>query len=187
LEKQRNGTLDERGLTDNTIFLFVSDHGCHFRTRNSENKRSPHQSSIHIPLLLQGPGLNEARMVRELMSMIDVTPRVARALRTDQWTYYVADPNLPGGKYPFSKNYVEYQMCHLAADPHQLVNLAGRHDVPSLVHYIGERVDTEVAAHLRQRLLARMAEAGEPPPKSNNAACTPNRVGQDRRQARTAQ
>ena len=198
-------TLDERGLTDNTIFMFVSDHGCHFRTRNQEYKRSPHESSIHIPLLFQGPGFNQARMVRELVSMIDVTPTlldavgvnvpasmvgqslmpminqpearkawrqevfiqisqsmVARALRTDQWTYCVADPDLPGGKYPSSSHYVEYQMYNLAADPHQLVNLAGRRDVPSLVHYLGERVDVEVAAHLRRRLLARMEEAGEP-------------------------
>ncbi len=198
-------TLDEQGLTDNTIFLFISDHGCHFRTRNDEYKRSPHESSIHIPLLVQGPGFNQSRAVRELVSMIDVTPTlldaagakvpssmmgqsllpllndpaarkawrqeafiqisqsmVARALRTDQFTYCVADPSL-SGEHPYSKNYVEYQMYDLASDPHQLLNLAGRRDVPKLVHYLGDRVDVEVADHLRQRLLARMAEAGDPP------------------------
>lgn len=198
-------TLDEQGLTDNTIFLFISDHGCHFRTRNEEYKRSPHESSIHIPLIMQGPGFNQARMVRELVSMVDVTPTlldaagvkvpssiagrslvpllndpaarkgwrqealiqisqsmVGRALRTDQWTYYVADPNLQGDQ-PYSKNYVEYQMYNLHSDPHQLVNLAGRRDVHRLVHYLGERVDVEVSDHLRERLLAHMAEAGDPP------------------------
>lgn len=198
-------TLDQEGLTDNTIFLFVSDHGCHFRTRNEEYKRSPHESSIHIPLLAQGPGFNQSRMVRELVSMIDVTPTlldaagvkapssmmgrsvmpllndpaarkgwrqeafiqisqsmVARALRTDQWTYCVADPSMTG-EHPYSKSYVEYQMYNLASDPHQLVNLAGRRDVPKLVHSIGDRADVEVADHLRQRLLAHMAEAGDPP------------------------
>lgn len=198
-------TLDEQGLTDNTIFLFVSDHGCHFRTRNNEYKRSPHESSIHIPLLAQGPGFDQSRMVRELVSMIDVTPTlldaagvkapssmtgqsllpllnepaarkawrqeafiqisqsmVARALRTDQWTYCVADPSL-SGDHPYSRNYIEYQMYNLASDPHQLVNLAGRRDVPKLVHYFGERVDAGVADHLRERLLAHMAEAGDPP------------------------
>jgi arylsulfatase A-like enzyme len=197
-------TLDEQGLTENTIFLFISDHGCHFRTRNDEYKRSPHESSIHIPLLVQGPGFNRSHMVRELVSMIDVTPTlldaasvkvpssmtgqsmlpllndpaarkawrqeafiqisqsmVARALRTDQWTYCVADPSL-SGEHPYSKNYVEYQMYNLTSDPHQLVNLAGRRDVPKLVHYFGERVDAEAADHLRQRLLAHMAQAGDP-------------------------
>jgi arylsulfatase A-like enzyme len=198
-------TLDAQGLTDNTIFLFISDHGCHFRTRNEEYKRSPHESSIHIPLLAQGPGLNQSRMVRELVSMIDVTPTlldaagaqvpssmmgrsllpllndpaarkawrqeafiqisqsmVARALRTDRWTYCVADPSL-SGDHPYSKNYVEYQMYNLASDPHQLLNLAGRRDPPKLVHYLGGRVDVDAADHLRQRLLACMAEAGDPP------------------------
>jgi arylsulfatase A-like enzyme len=198
-------TLDEQGLTDNTIFLFISDHGCHFRTRNEEYKRSPHESSIHIPLLVQGPGFNQSRMVRELVSMIDVTPTlldaagvkvpssmmgksllpllndpgarkawrqeafiqisqsmVGRALRTDQWTYCVADPSL-SGDHPYSKNYVEYQMYNLKSDPHQLLNLAGRRDVPKLIHYLGDRVDVEVADHLRERLLACMAEAGDPP------------------------
>lgn len=198
-------TLDEQGITDNTIFLFLSDHGCHFRTRNEEYKRSPHESSIHIPLLAQGPGFDQARMVRELVSMIDITPTlldaagvkvpasmmgksllplvrdpaarrawrqealiqisqsmVGRALRTDQWTYCVADPSL-SGDHAFSRNYVEYQMYNLASDPHQLLNLAGRRDVPKLVHDLGERVDEEVADHLRQRLLALMSEAGDPP------------------------
>jgi arylsulfatase A-like enzyme len=198
-------TLDEQALTDNTIFLFTSDHGCHFRTRNEEYKRSPHESSIHIPLLVQGPGFNQARMVSELVSMIDVTPTlldaagvkvpssmtgrsflpllndpaarkawrqeafiqisqsmVARALRTDRWTYCVADPSL-SGDHPFSRSYIEYQMYDLASDPHQLVNLAGRRDVPRLVHYLGERADADVAEHLRERLLAHMAEAGDPP------------------------
>ena len=37
-------------LDDNTIVLFTSDHGCHFKTRNSEYKRSCHESSsVHIP------------------------------------------------------------------------------------------------------------------------------------------
>jgi arylsulfatase A-like enzyme len=198
-------TLDQQGLTDNTIFLFISDHGCHFRTRNDEYKRSPHESSIHIPLVVQGPGFDQSRVVRELVSMIDVTPTlldaagvklppsmvgrsampllndpaarkawrqeafiqisqsmVARALRTDQWTYCVADPTLTGD-HAYSKSYVEYQMYNLTSDPHQLLNLAGRRDPPKLVHYLGDRVDVDVADHLRERLMACMAEAGDPP------------------------
>ncbi|MGH9404801.1 MAG: sulfatase-like hydrolase/transferase [Terriglobia bacterium] len=72
-------TLQEQGIEDNTIFVFISDHGCHFRTRNAEYKRSPHESSIHIPLVMQGPGLNHSRMVEELVSMVDVTPTLLDA------------------------------------------------------------------------------------------------------------
>lgn len=69
-------TLKEQNLEDNTIVIFISDHGCHFRTRNQEYKRSPHESSIHVPLIIKGPGFNNNQMISELVSMIDVTPSI---------------------------------------------------------------------------------------------------------------
>jgi len=47
--------LKSLGLADNTIVLFTSDHGCHFKTRNDEYKRSCHDSSIRIPWPARGP------------------------------------------------------------------------------------------------------------------------------------
>ena len=49
--------LDELGIRDNTIVIFATDHGCHFATRNGEYKRSCHDASIHIPLIIQWPWL----------------------------------------------------------------------------------------------------------------------------------
>lgn len=69
-------TLKEQNLEDNTIVIFTSDHGCHFRTRNQEYKRSPHESSVHVPLMIQGPGFNNRQIIPELVSMIDVTPSI---------------------------------------------------------------------------------------------------------------
>ena len=209
-------TLKEQNLLDNTIVAFISDHGCHFRTRNTEYKRSPHESSIHIPLLMQGPGFDHSRMIPELVSMVDVCPTllnamnvkipssvsghsamplvnlsegreswrqevliqisesmVARALRTPQWTYCVADPAANTSTDPGSEHYDEYQMYDLFADPHQLLNLAGRKDVPSLVHPDGDRALPELAAGLRERLIARMVEAGEAAPQITPARLYP--------------
>lgn len=73
-------TLRERGIEDNTIFSFISDHGCHFRTRNDEYERSPHESSIHVPLVIQGPGFDRGMTVSELTSQIDVTPTLLDAV-----------------------------------------------------------------------------------------------------------
>lgn len=200
--------LKQQDLLDNTVVMFISDHGCHFRTRNDEYKRSPHESSIHIPLLIQGPGFDQSRMIPELVGMVDVMPTlldalgakipepvagrsaltlirsakereawrneafiqisqsmVARALRTPEWTYCIADPSANGATTPASTHYDEYQMYNLTADPHQLVNLAGRHDNPKLVHAAGGRPLPELARHLRERLIARMVEAGEAAPE----------------------
>jgi len=55
--------LDQHGLLQNTLVIFTSDHGCHFRTRNQEYKRSPHESSIHVPLMVQGPGFNNSQVL----------------------------------------------------------------------------------------------------------------------------
>lgn len=67
-------TLEEQQQLDNTIFLFTSDHGCHFRTRNEEYKRSPHDSSIRVPFILQGPGLNHSLALPEIVGNINLTP-----------------------------------------------------------------------------------------------------------------
>ncbi|MEG0902400.1 MAG: sulfatase-like hydrolase/transferase, partial [Clostridia bacterium] len=37
--------LKSLGLAEDTIVLFATDHGCHFKTRNGEYKRSGHESS----------------------------------------------------------------------------------------------------------------------------------------------
>jgi arylsulfatase A-like enzyme len=67
-------TLSELGLEKNTIVAFTSDHGCHFRTRNTEYKRSAHESSIHVPLVVQGPGFNRSLAVPQLVGMVDIAP-----------------------------------------------------------------------------------------------------------------
>jgi arylsulfatase A-like enzyme len=67
-------TLEQRGMLDNTIFMFSSDHGCHFKTRNVEYKRSPHNASIRIPLIAQGPGFDHKAVVDEVVGNIHITP-----------------------------------------------------------------------------------------------------------------
>jgi arylsulfatase A-like enzyme len=71
--------LEEEKLADNTIFVFISDHGCHFGTRNQEYKRSTHNSSIRVPLIIDGPGFKGAQQIPELVGLIDVAPTLLEA------------------------------------------------------------------------------------------------------------
>jgi arylsulfatase A-like enzyme len=66
-------------LLDSTIVLYTSDHGCHFKTRNAEYKRSCHESSIRVPLAVQGPGFDGGGQVRELVSLLDLPPTLLEA------------------------------------------------------------------------------------------------------------
>jgi arylsulfatase A-like enzyme len=66
--------LDRAGQLDNTIVVFFSDHGCTFRTRLGEYKRSPHESSIRVPFVIAGPGFDQSTGISEVVSLLDLTP-----------------------------------------------------------------------------------------------------------------
>jgi len=67
-------TLKENGLYDNTVIIYTSDHGCHFKTRNIEYKRSCHESSIHTPLVIGGGAFKRGTVDERLVSLIDLPP-----------------------------------------------------------------------------------------------------------------
>jgi len=64
--------LRSQGQLENTIVLFTSDHGCHFKTRNGEYKRSCHEASIRVPSAIIGPGFNGGGRIEELVSLVDL-------------------------------------------------------------------------------------------------------------------
>ncbi|MDA0566330.1 sulfatase-like hydrolase/transferase [Streptomonospora sp. S1-112] len=71
--------LEEHGLAEDTVVLYTSDHGCHFKTRNSEYKRSCHDASIRVPTALRGPGLGTGRPITRLVNHIDLPPTLLDA------------------------------------------------------------------------------------------------------------
>jgi arylsulfatase A-like enzyme len=195
--------LEEEHLADNTIFIFLSDHGCHFMTRNQEYKRSTHNSSIRVPLIIAGPGFHGAQQIPEIVGLIDIAPTIleaaglavptgwkgrsllpllsspearqawpnqqliqisesmtGRAIRTKDWTYCVADTS-GAKKEPAATTYHEYQLYDQRADPHELVNLAGRQEYR-------EQAD-ELSGKLKKLMLA----AGETEPEIVPAALYP--------------
>ncbi|MHA2269053.1 MAG: sulfatase-like hydrolase/transferase [Promethearchaeota archaeon] len=70
-------------MYDNTMLVFTSDHGCHFRTRNREYKRSCHEAAIRIPLIIKGAGFKGGRVVKELVGLIDLPPTLLKAAGID--------------------------------------------------------------------------------------------------------
>lgn len=65
-------TLKETGEWENTVFLYTSDHGSHFCTRNSEYKRSCHDGCTHIPLIIHGPGFQGGNRIDAMVSLLDL-------------------------------------------------------------------------------------------------------------------
>ena len=170
-----------------TVILFTSDHGNHFKTRNAEYKRSCHEASIRVPTALVGPGFDGGGQIRTLVGIPDLTATlldvaglavpeeirgtslldtelrarsgadddvfiqisedvVGRALRTRRWKYAIEAPDANPTRDPGAERYTERFLYDLTADPYELENLAG------VEAFAG------VAADLRERLLAHIAE-----------------------------
>lgn len=68
--------LKEKGIYENTIIVYSSDHGSHFMTRNKDEhfngyddyKRSCHSGCLHVPLIIAGPGFRGGKRVKDLVS-----------------------------------------------------------------------------------------------------------------------
>ena len=71
--------LKSLGMDDDTILVYSTDHGCHFKTRNTEYKRSCHESSIRIPLSFYGGPFTGGGRLKEKVSLIDLAPTLLDA------------------------------------------------------------------------------------------------------------
>jgi arylsulfatase A-like enzyme len=185
------------GLNKDTVTVFTSDHGCHFKTRNGEYKRSVHDVSMRVPCCLTGgpfegggelPGfVNLIDLPPTLLACADIAPpesmqgrsilpllhrqvrpgdgwpeeaftqvsesHYGRAVRSRRWKYGVlAEDNAAAGKTGMTDRYVESHLYDLESDPYELVNL------------IRLESHAKVRQVMRDRLLRRMKDAGEPTP-----------------------
>lgn len=68
--------LKDEGIYEDTVIIFSSDHGSHFRTRNRDDhlngyddyKRTGHDSALRVPLVIRGGAFRGGKTVRDLVS-----------------------------------------------------------------------------------------------------------------------
>lgn len=76
--------LERRGLRDDTLIVFTSDHGEGFGEHGSYLHGSAfHGELVHVPLIIAGPGIAAGRRVSEPVSLVDLMPTVREFLRVD--------------------------------------------------------------------------------------------------------
>lgn len=79
--------LKEKGLYDDTVIIFLSDHGSHFKTRNrdahlcggDDYKRTCHDAALRVPLVIAGGPFRGGGHVGDLVSTGSV-PKTVLAL-----------------------------------------------------------------------------------------------------------
>ncbi|HEV7346885.1 sulfatase [Telluribacter sp.] len=72
-------TLKEMGELDNTIFVFTSDNGLLNGEHGMVDKRTMHEPSIHIPLVVRFPGLTPVSkpvVVEKQILTLDIAPTI---------------------------------------------------------------------------------------------------------------
>lgn len=182
--------LTSLGLDENTVVLFSSDHGNHFKTRNPEYKRSEHESSVRVPTAAQGPGFDGGGTVEELFSLIDIPPTLLDAAGIEQKKEMMGHSVLPllhdrtvpwqddvyieiseskvgralrTGRWKYSVSAPEKDpMEDAAAERYREDCLYDLFADPyELVNLAGATEYREVADRLKERLLRRMKESGE--------------------------
>ena len=185
--------LKSTGLAEQTVVMFTSDHGCHFKTRNAEYKRSCHESSIRVPTALRGPGFDGGGRISNLVNTIDLTPTLLDAAGIPVPEEMQGSSILPltvgdNEGWP-EETFVQISEAQVgrAVRTHRWkygVDAPERHGAQSagsdryieqylydleadpyeLCNLIGMISHAEVAEIMRQRLLRRMVEAGEEAP-----------------------
>ena len=183
--------LRSLGLRDDTVVLFTSDHGNHFKTRNDEYKRSGHDASLRVPTVVTGPGFDGGGRVERLVSILDLTVTLCDAAGVDPPEGHQGHSILPLLRdrqtpwrdelfFQISESEVgrgirtqrwKYGVTAPDADPWNDPHASRyvesylydlEHDPYELDNLIGQENHLRVAEHLRRRMLERMTEIGEP-------------------------
>jgi arylsulfatase A-like enzyme len=200
--------LQSTGQLDNTILLFTSDHGCHFKTRNDEYKRSCHDSSLRVPTFLHGPGFTTGGRRPELVSLIDLPPTLLDAagiaipadMQGRSLMPVLRHSSAPWPQEVFAQisesqtgrclrtHRWKYSVRATEIPPWSDVPGSDRYredclynlaaDPYELCNLAGVESHRALADSLRSRLVARMVAAGEQPPAIDPAA--PRPAGQRR-------
>jgi arylsulfatase A-like enzyme len=181
--------LKSLGLDRDTIVLFSSDHGCHFKTRNSEYKRSCHESSIRVPTVFTGPGFEAGGRLDQLVSLIDLPPTLLDAAGLEvpghmqgrsimplvkrqevQWPEEVliqisesqVGRAVRTGRWKYGVDAPQAKDASFSSTYVEQYLYDLEADPYELNNLVGLESHAEVAQIMGQRLISRMLEAGEP-------------------------
>jgi N-acetylglucosamine-6-sulfatase len=76
--RQLVATLRDEGELKRTVVIFSSDNGYMLHEHDLSDKNKAYEESVHVPLVVRGPGFRGGRIVDQTVSLADVTATVRR-------------------------------------------------------------------------------------------------------------
>ena len=73
-------TLEEEELSENTIIIFVSDHGFNLKEHSQWGKYTSHRISGRVPLIIYDPNNTSTTNTNSLVELVDIYPTVLELL-----------------------------------------------------------------------------------------------------------
>jgi choline-sulfatase len=161
--------LERRGMMDNTYILFSSDHGEMLGDHGAFGKTMAYEASVHVPLIVAGPGIAGGRVSDALIELIDLNATAgelaglapaapmdslsfARLVRGERDSH--RNEAISTGKFYRSIRNERYKLIDnvgdmkelfdLANDPYELHNIAATE--PELVQQLSARLEERFAA-----------------------------------------
>ena len=75
--------LDQDGYADNTLVLYMADHGLAVGQHGLMGKQNLYDHSVRVPLIMRGPGLPQGKTVDALTYLYDVFPTLCDLVGID--------------------------------------------------------------------------------------------------------
>jgi len=92
--------LEATGQLDHTLVVFASDHGDLLGDHGLWAKRFPYEGSVHVPLILAGPGVPQGETRHEPVELIDLGPTLLAAAGLTTPDHFDARPLSTHGGQP---------------------------------------------------------------------------------------
>ncbi|GAB3755549.1 sulfatase family protein [Microlunatus parietis] len=81
------GALEARGVLDDTVIIFTSDHGDCLGDHGHSQKWTMYEASVRVPAIVWGPGIAAGQRIDALTAMMDLGPTVLElaGLEVPRW------------------------------------------------------------------------------------------------------
>jgi len=97
-------TLEEKGMTDNTIIVFSGDNGLAVGQHGLMGKQNLYEHSINVPLVFKGPGIPKAKTNDNFAYLFDIYPTLCDIAGVDAAKTVQGNSLLPNIKDPKIKS-----------------------------------------------------------------------------------